>query len=660
MGHNVKSVNRPQMILFMAIFVGLGIGTLLFTRAATPTVAVESEASTLAGCATSISDNAASGGSAVKFGSASGCATSPGAKLPISYNLSSLGGTVRYVATSGSDSSGNGSINAPYATVAKAYSVATSGDTIVVRGGIYREGNLTITTSKPIKLIAYPNEAPTFNGAQPLNGGWSVEGSLSYHTYTPRPVTDGSGISFTTGQNLNGDGVGKFPDQAWVGSTQLRQVSAKSSVVDGTFWVDSTNNRIYLTSSNVAQGNVEASDKNIFISVQAPNTTLEGLTITRYSNTASDYGVVKFNSTADSSVMRNIKISDTAFIAVFYSGSSDINTNALMQNVTVQTSNWMGVSATYTDGLTLNAVDINHMNQFNEFTYSPQSGALKTSRTRDTEVINSDISNNKSQGLWFDQSNLRVIVANNQILDNDGTGLFFEISDNLYLINNYIRATGSARAVKLAASSGLKLVNNTIIGGSDAIGIYVDSRSIAGCSDPSQPLCSGSYSSDRDTVRPFPATMTWFPSLDLMINNIVAYPTSSGYCGTTTALCITKTNASATVPLNIVLHPANASLGIPQTSMNGNVYANGTGNIINTASGNFTTPSAFSTAMAGAPVSINGLDTSSRYGNSFVNSDGSPTAALSSVHAQAEAVPSDATINIYMPAGTKHYGVTYK
>ena len=46
-------------------------------------------------------------------------------------------------------------------------------------------------------------------------------------------VTDGSGISFTSGQNLAGDRVGKYADQVWIGGAQLRQVSTKAAVVAG-------------------------------------------------------------------------------------------------------------------------------------------------------------------------------------------------------------------------------------------------------------------------------------------------------------------------------------------------------------------------------------------------------------------------------------------
>jgi hypothetical protein len=597
----------------------------------------------------------------VHFGATGGCARLAGAILPITYSLGSLTGTQRFVDdTGGSDTSGNGTSQAPYATIAKAYAVATSGDAIVVRAGTYNESGIIIAPNKSIHIVAYPGEIPTFNGAQAADSGWNTEGANSFHFYNPQPVTDGSGLSFKTGQGLTGDGVGKYPDQAWVGDTQLKQVSLKADVAAGKFWVDSVNNRIYLASSDVAKGSVELSNKDVFATVHAPNTTIEGLEIKRYSNSADDYGVIKFMASADNSLLKNVSISDAAFIGIAFLGDSHINTNSTMQNVTLTHSNWMGVSALYTEGFSMKAVKILGMNQFDEFTLSIQSGGLKTSRTRNTKVTNSDVSDNNGPGLWFDQSNLNVQVAGNRIVNNASSGVFYEISDNLYLINNYITASGSARAVKLAGSSGLKLINNTIIGGSDVVGVYVDERSAPGCSVPGQPLCGNSYESDRDAYRPLPATMSWVPGIDLMINNIIAYPTGQGYCGAVTALCITSTNAGTNVALNQVIHAANPSLGIPKTFMDSNVYVNGSSTFAITIQGRYSSIATFTEALASTPVSIPGLEQNSRAGNTWVSTSGVPSAGLNSDHGQATAIPTDSTINQYIPAGFKHYGVTYQ
>lgn len=659
---------RTRLAFFAGLFGAAGLASLAFSSAASYNLSQELESGTVAGCAAAVdtqsgSDNSGSG--YVRFGTA--CpppeTEAPGAQLPITYNLAGLNGTIRYVAPTGNDTSGTGSQSSPFATLAKAVSVSSAGNTIVVRGGVYRDqGNVSIPSNKSLKIYAYPGEIPVFNGAKEVTGGWTTDGSLRYIAYSPKQATDGSGISFTTGQNLTADGVGKYPDQAWIGTEQLKEVASKSAVTGGNFWVDRAANRLYLSSVDAAKSGIEVSGTNVFLTVQAADSVVEGLRIVRYSNSASDYGVVKVQGGADRTVIRNVEIAETAFIAIHFDGTGNINDGSQLEQATITSSNWMGVVGNITDNLTLKAVKLHNMNQFNEFTFSPQSGGLKTSRTRHTKVVDSAVLDNNSHGLWFDQSNYDVVVANNTITGNKGSSVFFEISDKFLLINNYIRSTSSGQPVKLAGSSGLQLINNTIVGGFDPVGIYTDNRSIAGCADPAQPLCANSYSSDRDSVRSRQATLDWIPRLDLMLNNIIAYPTVTGYCGVLTALCLTQANASASVPLSTQIHGADSGRGIPQTYINGNVYANGTGAIFsyNTPQGRHTTVSNITSALAAAPVGISGLETNGKHGNAHVNADGSPTASLASMHDQAVAVPTDTVINAYIPAGTKHYGVTNK
>ena len=646
--------------IFIGVFAIVGASIILLTSASTTVPTIEPEQAAIE-CAKVIPDSSASGGSAVQFTS-NGCTTNntlPGASLPISYNLSSLGSNLKYVATNGSDSN-SGTSGSPYATLNKAINSSSSGGTIVIRGGTYRQANHTL--NKSLKIIAYPGEIPEFSGTKPVSGGWTTEGSLKYRSYNPLPVVDGSGITFSTGVNLQGDLAGKYPDQAWVGNKELRQVEAKSSLNDDTFWVDQTYKRLYMTASNANQSNLEVSDLQFFLKATAPNTVLEGIRIKRYANDGRDshQGVITYTCGSDNSEMNNVEIYDASFISVQYAGSCGIIKNSSMQNVTVENANWMGVGAAYTDDLTLNKVKLNGMNQFNEFKSSPQTGALKTSRTRRTKVLNSEVNNNKGHALWFDQSNVDVDVANNTLINNSGgASVFFEISDDLLLINNYIKPANNGQAVKLPGSSGMKIVNNTLIGGYDPIGIYTDVRSKPGCFDPSKPKCKDSYSSDRDVLRPLPATLDWLPRLDYMVNNIIAYPTSANFCGNT-PLCITLQNQEAQVSLQSIIHKAEPGRGIPQTIMNGNVYANGSGWLLLINSVNYTNLPSFTSAMAGAPVNIAGLEAISKYGNQWVNSDGSPTNSLSSKHNEAVAIPTDADINQYLSPGTRHYGVTNK
>jgi hypothetical protein len=88
-----------------------------------------------------------------------------------------------YVATNGNNSAAGTSTNAPFATLAKAASLATTGTLIYVRGGTYpttqrislsKQGS----PSQPIRVRAYPGENPVFDCSSQLLGtnGISISG----------------------------------------------------------------------------------------------------------------------------------------------------------------------------------------------------------------------------------------------------------------------------------------------------------------------------------------------------------------------------------------------------------------------------------------------------------------------------------------------------
>ena len=159
-------------------------------------------------------------------------------------------------------------------------------------------------------------------------------------------------------------------------------------------------------------------------------------------------------------------------------------------------------------------------------------------------------------------------------------------------------------------------------------------------------------------MRPHLATLDWMPRIDMMINNVIASPTATGYCGGVTAVCITSSNGTATVTLESVLHPADSTRGIPATVVNGNVYVNGSGSLMRTARGNWSTLDTIRAGLATSPMTRTGAETNGRAGAGLVHADGTPTATLAAAHDQAAPVPVDAQINAWIPAGSRHFGST--
>jgi len=73
-----------------------------------------------------------------------------------------------FIAPYGNDTTGTGAVGSPYATLTKALTVATTGQTIKARAGTYRE-KCTISTAN-VAIEGYGTEKPRFTGADVLTG----------------------------------------------------------------------------------------------------------------------------------------------------------------------------------------------------------------------------------------------------------------------------------------------------------------------------------------------------------------------------------------------------------------------------------------------------------------------------------------------------------
>lgn len=683
------------------------------------------------GCAT-----AATNESPVAAGALKSSRNAPGAKLPIAFDIKELMGTLFWLSPHGEDSN-LCTMESPCLSLARAYKMAASGDTIVVRGGIYR-GSRDFQLKKQLVITAYPGEKPVFSGARAVDKGeWIEEGPLSYISYAPIVVTDGAGIPFSTCESNSRGGascVGRFADQAWVGSRVLQQVARKTDVIAGKFWVDEsgplpgtisiekgsnhiigtgttftasfqpgdqlqhtktgaiftisqvvddqtlivtnaaentigrssyqeTNSRLYVSTVDADQPNFEVSDARDFLTIVAPGVTIKGISVTRYSNDANQYGVIDVEATADGLVMEDVDISEGAFQLLHLNGiTDDLLENVTLRRISLRNGNFVGLSGLLCSEITIESALISGLDPFDEFSNSPMSGGLKLTRAWHVKLLSSRVSGNNSHGAWFDQSSYDIELFGNTIFDNAGAAVFFEISDHLLLINNFLQSS-VGNALKFGGgSSGLYAINNTMVGGADVVGVYTDIRSKEGCSDPNQPLCPGAVMSDRDKTRPFATTMDWMPRIQLLINNIIAYPTAAGLCGGITALCITDHNSGTRVAPESIIHGFDARRDLPATRMDHNVYAVSEGSIarLPRTGGDESLPidsaAALADALARPPYNLPDLERHSLTGAQYVNADGSPTELLSGLNSTAEPVPEDPAIGAYLPPGLRHYG----
>ena len=99
--------------------------------------------------------------------------------------------TTWFVSPAGSDKN-SGTIDQPFQTIQHAADLAQPGDTVDIRGGVYRE---TVSPAgsgapgNPITYQAYDGETVVIDGANPL-GGWSHSGGGNGNIYQADDPTD--------------------------------------------------------------------------------------------------------------------------------------------------------------------------------------------------------------------------------------------------------------------------------------------------------------------------------------------------------------------------------------------------------------------------------------------------------------------------------------
>jgi parallel beta-helix repeat protein len=108
-----------------------------------------------------------------------------------------------YVATNGADSNA-GSLAKPFRTIQRAANLAQPGDTVLVRGGTYRETvrpSRSGTGSSPIAFKAYGSEKVTVSGADVVSG-WSKHSGSVYKAKQGWDMGTGENQVFVDGQMM--------------------------------------------------------------------------------------------------------------------------------------------------------------------------------------------------------------------------------------------------------------------------------------------------------------------------------------------------------------------------------------------------------------------------------------------------------------------------
>lgn len=401
------------------------------------------------------------------------------------YELPVVKGTIYYVAPDGNAEAAGTSVNEPTIIEAAIAKVVT-GDALVMRGGIYRTGNLTF--NQGITIQPYKDEQPIIKGTY-VATDWQNAGDnlwvTNWEFLFPAGPEDWwrreREEKYTPMHRFNNDGI-------FVDGQFLQSAGSKEEVNEVTYFVDYDAQQIYIGTEPAGKLiEITAYRKAIFRTTgeahgklsDGRGPTIRGIEFTQYPDTMVHIdGYYPQGMSAEhehgkdviGTVFENCTFSNCFRIGLFAIGDSMV-----MRNCEVRNTNTEGVYIVASSDVLLerNIFANNNIEKWTGFYPSAVKIFNQTHRVvcRENLVIDHPFSN----GIWYDVGNENGIFVNNHLENVSGAGLdsteenrrwrdnsafFFEISKGTICAGNVFV---NCDKMWILNSSDAVIYNNTFI-----------------------------------------------------------------------------------------------------------------------------------------------------------------------------------------------------
>jgi hypothetical protein len=388
---------------------------------------------------------------------------------------------VYYVAPDGRVDS-PGTTSSQPTTLEAAIERVVTGDAIVMRGGVYRTGGLTL--SQGITLQPFADERPILKGTQvatkwePLrNNVWRTPWT---HLFPARPLgwwqRDREGMR-TPIHRFNNDMV-------FVDGEMLKSAGWEGELDPHSYYIDYEAGQVYIgvdpkdrlveiTAFDSAL--VRTSDPAHGKTSDRKGPVIRGITFTQYAYRALEVEGKKHFTAADEptdepvgpadpstfgkevvgTTLENVTISYCSRVAGYFRGDGLIIRNSLISDTSTEGIYVIGSSDVL---LERNIIRRNNVEQLTGYYPAAVKIFNQTRRVtcRDNLVIDQPYSN----GIWYDVGNHDAVFVNNWI-EGAQDGFFFEISRGATVAGNvFVRCD---KGVRVLNSAGVRVYNNTFV-----------------------------------------------------------------------------------------------------------------------------------------------------------------------------------------------------
>lgn len=389
---------------------------------------------------------------------------------------------VYYVSPDGNEGVSGRNINKP-TTIEAAIKKVETGDAIILRGGVYRTGDLVF--NQGITLQPYQDERPILKGTHVVKEGVEQRGGEVWRIpwdklFPSRPLDwwrrDREGV-LTPLHRFNNDMV-------FANGKSLLSVGWEGDVDENTYYIDYDKKQVYV-GVNPAENLVELTAYGgalIRVTTEVngktndkKGPTIKGITFTQYAWRAIEIeGKRSFGPTEEptdeplgpsdpatygkevtGTFLENVTITHCSRVAGFFRGDSLTIRQSLFSDTSTEGVYVIGSSDVLLEG------NIFRRNNVEKLTgYYPSAVKIFNQSHRVTCRNNLVMDNPNSSGIWYDVGNNDGVFVNNWVQDCIN-GFFFEISNGARCVGNVF--LNNTRGIFILNSADVKVWHNTFI-----------------------------------------------------------------------------------------------------------------------------------------------------------------------------------------------------
>jgi parallel beta-helix repeat protein len=390
-------------------------------------------------------------------------------------------GTVHFVAPDGRQESRGTRLDAP-TTIEAAIERVVTGDTIVMRGGVYRTGGMEF--NQGITLQPYGDERPVMKGTLVADKWQSLRGNV-WRTpwkrlFPAKPLPWWSRASQGTMTPMH-----RFnSDMVFVDGKMLQSAGWEGELDETTFYIDYEGGFVYIGVDPTDRLVEITAYDSAFVRTAAEmhgktndrkGPVIRGITFTQYADRAIEiegrrrftindertdepYGPADpatYGKEVIGTTLENVTISFCSRVGGFFRGDGLVIRNSLISDTSTEGLYIIGSSDVL---LERNIVRRNNMEHFTG--YFPSAIKIFNQSHRVTVRDNLILENPISSGVWYDVGNRDGVFVNNYVED-AANGFFFEISRGVTVAGNVFVRCGQGIYILNAADA--RIYNNTFV-----------------------------------------------------------------------------------------------------------------------------------------------------------------------------------------------------